>query len=90
MQSKVINCPKCGRQYHPAEIFVPKYFFGSVENVIRNDNEEITDIIGSDMDTTETFTCDKCNTDFKIETKISFVTNIENNIDFDTDYEHTI
>lgn len=67
----VIKCPICGREYHPSEIFVPKYFFGTA--VVRRDEKgKIIDIIGDDMDLSENYCCDNCNTTFNISSEISF------------------
>ena len=85
----VICCPKCGKEYLPAQIFIPKYFFGEPLTIYRDDNKKITDFVGTEMDTNETFCCDDCNTTFNIKTKISFTTSISS-IDFDNDYERKI
>ena len=33
----VITCPFCGKEYLPAEIFIPKVFFGNPQIIYRND-----------------------------------------------------
>ena len=85
----VITCPKCGKEYMPSQIFIPKYFFGEPISIDRDNDRKIVGYIGTDMDTNETFCCDECNTEFHIKTKISFTTTI-NSIDFDNDYERKI
>ena len=82
----VIKCPVCGREYLPAEIFVPKYFFGSPEYIVRNDSGEIEEYIGTTLDTAENYVCDKCNSSIKIEAKINFSVCVDESINFDTDY----
>ena len=70
--SKFICCPKCNYQYLPGEIFNPKYFLGQPKNIIRNSIGEILGYEGIKMDTTETFTCENCNTEFEVHAKVNF------------------
>lgn len=86
---KFITCPYCNKQFHPSEIFIPTYFFGKPNNIVRNESNEIVSIDGMDMDTKETFCCDNCNKTFHINTKISFTTMMDE-LDFDTEYERKI
>ena len=88
--SQTITCPKCGTEYLPSEIFIPEYFFGNPGHISRDKQGKIKNITGTDMDTNETFTCDKCNETLTIKTNINFKVSIENYIDFDTDFEHKI
>lgn len=86
----VITCPKCGKEYLPSEVFIPKAFFGNPYMVYRNEEEKIVDIAGTSLDTFETYCCDKCNTTFNVEAKISFVSEIKDELDFDSDYERPL
>lgn len=70
---EVIECPRCGREYLPAELFVPKYFFGKPYDIVRDVYGKILDYEGTSIDLNESYTCDKCGTDFDIRAKISFV-----------------
>ena len=83
----VITCPKCGAEYLPCEIFVPNQFFGKPLYIEKDNNGKILDVIGSDIDYTETYECDRCNTHFNINTKLSFNVTISDNVDFNSDYE---
>ena len=71
-RNELIICPKCHREYLPAEIFIPKYFFGKPIDIIRDVYGEILEFSGSGMDLNESYTCDTCNTTFNVTAKISF------------------
>ena len=71
-KNEVIKCPHCGAEYLPAEIFYPKYFLGSVSDVIKDGDGKIITYDGSGMDTTETYECDYCKTKFEARAKVSF------------------
>ena len=78
---EVIACPSCGREYLPAEIFIPKSFFGYPKDIVRDVYCRILDYEGTSVDLQETYTCDKCNTLFQIKAKVSFTvatTKLEN------------
>lgn len=83
----VIKCPKCGTEYVPSEIFIPNSFFGSPDIIKRDVDGSIVDISGSSMDTDEVYCCDRCNTSFKVTTKISFETEVDVKTDFSSDYQ---
>ena len=68
----VITCPICGREYLPAEIFVPNSFFGKPTNIDRFTNGEIEVYDGSSMDTAEEYTCDNCGETFVVNADIHF------------------
>ena len=74
-REKVIKCPNCGCEYLPAEIYLPDTFLGKPRKI---DKEHITgkilDYMGSSMNLTETYTCDKCDTEFKVIANINFNT----------------
>ena len=44
----VITCPKCGREYMPAEIFIPKNLLGAPSVIKRNADGKIEDFICCD------------------------------------------
>lgn len=85
-----VKCPKCGREYLPSEIFIPKSFFGAPDFIKRDINGAIENFTGTSMDTDELYCCDNCNTSFKVTTKISFDTEINVETDFNSDYESTL
>ena len=86
----VIKCPKCGKEYLPAEIFVPKSFFGSPQFIERNVDGTIRNHSGQDMDLNEVFTCDSCETTFDVKAILNFETSINVKHDFSEDYTSSI
>ena len=70
----VITCPNCGREYLPAEIFVPSAFFGRPMDIERLTGGEIEVFDGTTMDTSEEFTCEYCGEPFVVTTDIRFKT----------------
>ena len=84
---EIIQCPKCGREYLPAEIFVPQAFFGTPFDIVRDVYGKILDYDGTSVDTVETYTCDKCNTLFQVRAKMTFL--VDNTIVGDMDEEYS-
>ena len=70
----VITCPKCGREYLPAEIYYPNHFFGRPSDIERTKQGAIDEFYGTTMNTTETFTCENCNTKFRVTATVKFKT----------------
>ena len=77
-RNELIICPKCHREYLPAEIFIPKAFFGNPNDIIRDVYGEILEFSGTGMDLNESYTCDTCNTTFNVTAKINFQISISN------------
>ncbi len=67
-----ITCPYCGREYLPAEIYLPKQFFGTPEDIDRDAAGKIEVYDGEPMNLTEEYTCDCCGKTFKTQATISF------------------
>lgn len=86
----VITCPICGREYLPAEIYIPKAFFGNPNSIQRDIEGKIIDFDGNTIDSVETFYCEKCNKPFSVNAKILFDTKSNIAIDFDEDYTRKI
>lgn len=80
---EVITCPKCGREYLPAEIFVPNGFFGKPSSIDKDYTGKIIGFSGNSMDLKESYICDKCNTKFSINAKIQFFTTSADVSDFE-------
>lgn len=70
----VITCPYCGREYHPSEIYLPDSFLGKVKNVMRFTDGTIEVFFGKDMDLKENYICDKCDTEFSVQARVTFKT----------------
>lgn len=69
-----IRCPHCSCEYLPAEIYYPKHFVGTPSNIIKDENGAVLGFNGSDMETSETFTCDKCGKLFSVDAIVTFKT----------------
>ena len=67
----VIVCPHCGREYLPAEIFVPNAFFGHPVDIDRISGK-IETYEGRSMDTKEEYRCDNCDAVFTVEAQVRF------------------
>lgn len=81
-----LTCPKCGKEYLPAEIFIPSYFIGRVRYIERDERNKIVSIVGDNMDLSETFICDNCSCLFHVNTEVSF-TVVEDKVgNFDEEY----
>ena len=84
---EIIKCPICGREYLPVEIFVPNAFFGEPDVVKRDTEGNIIGYIGKGPDTTEKYVCDTCNKPFKVSTSIKFITEIDDDADFTSEFK---
>lgn len=80
MKKNIIKCPLCGYQYLPAEIFYPDTFFGNPGRIIKDDNGEILHFDGSDMQLFETYICDHCGKEFKVEASVAFKSDVVENM----------
>ncbi len=83
---EIIECPCCGREYLPAEIFIPQNFFGRPRDIVRDVYGCILEYEGSSIDVGETYTCDKCNTTFQVRVKMNFTTESTKIENFDEEY----
>lgn len=83
---EIIQCPKCGREYLPAEIYYPKHFFGKPKDIIRDVYDRILDYDDTSMDLLEEYTCDKCNTNFQVRAKLTFVVDETKLGDMESEY----
>lgn len=80
---KVIKCPHCGYEYLPEEIFYGVSYLGDASNIVRDEEGKIIHYTGTSMPLTETYCCDKCLTNFKVESEITYTTSEV--VDFDED-----
>lgn len=69
---KKIECPFCGAEYLPGEIFLPKHFLGQPKEVTRDYRGKILDIFGVDQDTSERYVCDRCTSVFTVDAIIDY------------------
>ena len=68
---ELINCPFCGQQYLPAEIYYPKHFFGKPYGIERDVTGRIVEFEGTSMDLFETFICEQCDKEFRVCAKLT-------------------
>lgn len=87
---ETISCPNCGYEYLPAELYVPKAFFGKPENIERNEHGVILSYSNTSVDLFETYTCDKCNHSFKVTAKMVFTTEEDKLENFDEEYSTSL
>ena len=71
---EIIECPHCKYEYLPAEIYLPKYFFGTPKNIKRDVNGKIVHYDGTSVDLFEVYKCDNCNTEFRVAAKLQLTT----------------
>lgn len=69
-----IDCPVCGCEYLPAEIYIPQNFIGKPYNIEKTLNGKVDVFDGMSIDPTEEYICDNCGTKFKVTAKVSFQT----------------
>lgn len=84
--NKFIECPNCKCQYAIQEIYHPDYLLGRPKNIIRDENGQVELFEGTEQDLVEEYTCDKCNTTFKIKADIKFETEILSTKSYDDSY----
>lgn len=70
---EIIECPKCGTQYLPAEIFYPKSLLGTPYAIFKGNDGRLIDYEGSSMELSETYICDKCGKNLKVTAKCHFI-----------------
>ena len=81
-----IVCPKCGREYLPAEVYYPNQFLGRPRDINKLNNGKIESFDGQTMNLEETFVCDGCNTAFKAIATVKFRTVELKKYDFSKSY----
>lgn len=69
-----IRCPHCRTEYLPAEIYLPDMFLGRPYNITKDEEGDIIGFTGTDMETVETYVCDKCGKRFSVDATVSFKT----------------
>lgn len=87
---EIIDCPHCKYEYLPAEIFVPKAFFGIPFDIQRDESGKLVSYEGSSVDLFETYICDHCSKEFRVVTKLQLTTEPTFLSTFEADYETKI
>lgn len=70
--AQYLKCPVCGAEYLPGEIFLPEHFLGQPKNMEKDFRGKILYYEGTNQDLVETYTCDKCMSNFKVIAKINY------------------
>jgi len=86
----IIPCPKCKAEYLPCEIFIPQSFLGDARNIVKDNDGHILDYDRGEMDTEETYICDKCGATLRVKCKILFSVDERTNQDFDSAFISSI
>ena len=73
-ESFIITCPHCGAQYLPSEIFIEEGLLGDAHSIIRTSDGKIEHYLGNPFDLHESYVCDFCNKEFKIDGTMTFTT----------------
>ena len=83
---EIVECPNCGYEYLPSEIFIPKYYFGKPYNIERTEDGKLLSYEGTSVDLFETYKCDKCNKEFRVVSKLQLTTELTFPGSFDEEY----
>ena len=67
--NRYVECPQCGAQYHPAELYIPKSFFGS-PSIVKDSFGKIVSCTGTPMDVHEKYQCDYCDSPLDINARV--------------------
>lgn len=89
MMKSVIVCPACGREYMPAEIFIPKYLLDEPTKIIRDATGKILDFDGIKANLSDTYICE-CGKQFDVTAKISFEVKESDKYNMREDYSYTL
>lgn len=82
----VINCPNCGAEYLPAEIYYPNSLLGKPSNIHKDSLGKIDTFEGTTLNNREEFVCDFCGKPFKVFARIKFDSTIDAVNDFTESY----
>ena len=71
---KTVECPYCGKEYQPCEIYLPNHLLGKsyIERDVYGKPTFIDEKVPQDL--TETYTCDDCGKTFKVTARLEFAT----------------
>lgn len=82
----LIACPYCGAEYAPSEIFYPVDFLPDVSDVAKDSTGRIVAYVGSLMNLSEEYECDRCGHVFKATADVTFGSERCDGHDFGSDY----
>ena len=87
-KNKLITCPYCNAEYLANEIFINKYFSGSVKSIVKTPEGRIVGFTGEEPDLVETYICDFCATPFNV--KGDYVWDIDKNITLEEAFNNSV
>lgn len=83
-QEPFIACPYCGAKYMPSEIFLEEGILGDAHDIVKTSKGNIENYLGKPYDLHETYVCDYCNKEFKVDGSMTFATSKVD--DFEEEY----
>ena len=84
----MIKCPRCGAEYLPKEIYIPRAFFGTADDINKDSiSHKVIDYCGTNMDTNESYICGYCNVPFLVSARVTFSTKEDKKHNFTEDYK---
>ena len=69
----VVRCPYCGAEYLVSEIFMPESLLDKAYTIHKDENGILEFVDGEQAELVESYICDYCNKQFKVEAKVSYV-----------------
>ena len=81
-----IECPYCGCEYLPEEIYLPYSFFGKPLNIVKDKDGKILSYSNDSVNPVEQYQCDKCNKVFNVNCKLQFITVYDEKYDFNEEW----
>ena len=70
---QVVVCPYCGAQYLVSEIFMPEDLLDKAYTIHKNDKGIIEFVNGEEAELVESYVCDYCDKQFKVEASTFYV-----------------
>lgn len=70
---QIVTCPYCGAQYLVSEIFMPEDLLDKAYVVHKDENGKIEFVSGEEAELVESYICDYCNKQFKVEASTYYV-----------------
>ncbi len=85
-----IQCPNCGCEYLPGELFIPNNVIGQPINIIKNEDGKIEAFRKGDQCLIAEYTCDKCNKPLKITVGLDFSAEVDTTHDMSESHKTSL
>ena len=69
----VVKCPYCGAEYLASEIFMPEDLLDKAHTIHKDANGIIEFVNGEEAELLESYVCDYCDKQFKVNASIKYV-----------------